>query len=141
AAIGLVGVVYLDRNHVVAAKLQVGSEIVAKTDVSVRPFAKVLTVDPHLAELIHAVELDDYLSVSVRFGNGKAFPVPADTRGQRRGNSRRLRLLPEGPLDAPVMRQVHVFPARVRESRLLRSRRIPIEELPTEVEAVSHSGR
>ena len=80
-AVGLPGVVYLDRNYVVAAILQVGTEIVTEADVTVGPLAQVLTVDPHLAELIDAVELEGYLSATVRFGNAEVFPVPADTGG------------------------------------------------------------
>ena len=50
------------------------------------------------------------------------------------------RILAEGPLDAEVVRQVHVFPARVREIRLLRAWRIPLEELPAEVEGLPDAG-
>ena len=136
AAIGLVGVVRLHRNQVIAAVLQVGTEIVAKTDVPIRPLAEKLTVDPHLAELIDAVELDRHLSAAVRFGNAEMLPVPADTRGQIAALAPRRRILTEGPLDAEVMRQVHVFPTRVREIRLLRAGRIPVEEPPAEVEGI-----
>jgi hypothetical protein len=37
------------------------------------------------------------------------------------------------------VRQVYVSPARVREIRLLRALRIPLEELPAEVEGISNA--
>ena len=136
AAIRLLGVVRLHRNYVFAAVLQMRAEIVGEADVPVGPLAEVLAVDPHLAELINAVELDGDPAAVVGLRYVEALPVPADARGQIAALPSCGRVLAHGPLDAEVMRQVHVLPTGVRESRLRGALRVALEELPAEVKGI-----
>src|ERR1035441_9112438 len=134
AAVGLMGVVHLDRDHVIAAEDEVRREVVGKRNVPVGTPAEILAVDPHLAVLVDAAEFDDHRPAAVRFGQPEALAIPADARRQARLGRF---FLAERPFDAPVVREVHASPGRIREIRLLRAGRVALEELPAEVEALS----
>ena len=71
-------------------------------------------------------------------GSAETLPIPADARRQARLGRF---LLAERPFDAPVVREVHASPGRVREIRLLRAGRVALEEFPAEVEALPDSRR
>jgi hypothetical protein len=142
ARVGLVGVVHLDREHVLArAEVDVRGEVVPEADVSERPLAEVLAVDPHLAVLIDAVKFNQDLSALVAVGQAESFSVPADARGQVAPLSPGRLLLAVWPLDAPVVREVQASPACIREARVLRARGVALVEFPIEVEARPDSGR
>src|SRR5664280_839263 len=99
---------------------------------------RVLTVDPHLAVLIDAVELDDDGAVCVGLGHAEALAIPADAGGKA---SLSFLLLAVGTLDAPIVREVDSAPGGVGELGLLGAGRISFEEPPAEVKGLADSWR
>ena len=138
AAVGLEGVIHLDGDHVIAAEDEVRRQVVGKRNVAVGTLAEILAVDPHLAVLVDAAELDGDHPAAVRFGQREALAVPADAGRQARLGRF---FLAERPFDAPIVREVHASPGRVREIRLLRAGGVALEEFPAEVEALPDSRR
>src|ERR1019366_6196250 len=106
AAVGLVGVVHLDGDHVVAGVEQ-RREIVREGDVAVGALAQILAVDPHFAVLIDAVELDDDDAVLVGLRHAEALAIPGDAGGKAPLG---FLLLAIGTLDAPIVGEVDRAP-------------------------------
>ena len=59
AAVGLMGIIYFHRDNVPTAEIQVGTKVIMKTDVAVRTVTEVVSINPNLTVLVHAVKLDN----------------------------------------------------------------------------------
>ena len=130
AGVGLEGVVDADGQHVRAVELEVLGQIVGEADVAAGPLAERVAVDPDLAVLVDAVELDGDLLALAGRGQAKRLAIPADAGGQV-GALVAGRFGPrEGPFDAPVMGQVQGPPGRVVEGRCFGALCLAAGELP-----------
>ena len=58
-------------------------QFVAEADVAKRPVAEMKAVDPDIAVLHHAVELDENGFVRIRFWQTEMLAIPADAAGQK----------------------------------------------------------
>src|ERR1700676_1761510 len=111
------------------------AEIVRKGDEAVGSRAEVLAVDPYIAALVHAVELQQDSAPGVAAWKTKGFAVPSDTRGQIAAQAAAGFAFTEGPRDAPIMRQVECCPIAAGVSRRFGAGDIAAVKAPAVVEA------
>ena len=80
--IGLIRIVDANSKHVFFIELHVRRQVVLEADETIRSPTERMPVNPHLAVVVHAVEIDkDLLAVVVR-SDSKMFAIPADTAGK-----------------------------------------------------------
>ncbi len=138
AAVGLQRIIYPHRDLVrLACRRKMRSKVIGEAAETIRPHAERHSVDPHLAALIYAVELQDHALVARRNGQSESFSVPANAGGQICTGTLGGRILCERTLDAPVMRKIQLSPARIVERWLLRALRISLKEFPLAVKVCS----
>jgi hypothetical protein len=117
ATVRLKRVIYPHREVILSALVEMRSQIVGKSDESIRPYAERGSVDPDLASLIHSVELKDD-SFPRCFGRkSELLSVPANPCGQIGPCSARRSVFSERTLDAPVMWQVKDSPPVISKVR------------------------
>ena len=132
AAIGLVRVVDSDGDQVRVSELYVGCEVVEKWHVSVRTAAEKVSIDPHLAELVNAVELEGELFIFVGIWDAELLAIPADAGGKIRTAITGGRRFVEAAFNAPIVRQIQSSPVCVRKfGQLQRPEQSLLPELPT----------
>ena len=105
-------------------------QVVTKAHVTERAFAERHPIDPHLAVLHHAVELDGHVFVLLFRWKHKSLPIPPNAMWQPRTRTAGLIRLRERPFNAPVMRQVKLAPLGIIKARLRCAGRIGFEKFP-----------
>src|ERR1700728_2936394 len=141
AAIGLMRVIHPDGNHVivVAAEVDMRGEVIEKRNVTIRTVAQRLAVDPHLAILVDAIELEGELFVLVRFGHAKALAVPANSSRQIATTRTGGFSLVERSFDTPVVGKIEELPRRARKVGGARVGKPPAEEPPAKIKTFADS--
>src|SRR5208282_6821292 len=94
---------------------------VEERDEPIRTLTEIVAVDPDLAILVDAIELDSELLVLVGTGQVEAFSVPANTRRQISATLSGGFFFVKGTFDTPIVRQGHILPALVGEFSILRA--------------------
>ena len=119
-------------------------EVIEKRNIPVRTFAQPLAVDPHIAILIDAVELDRellvFVGVGVGIGQVEALAIPANASRQICAAKTGRLFLPKRSFDTPVVGKVQGTPIRVRKLRHLRTREIASTKLPAKVKTNATPG-
>jgi hypothetical protein len=105
-----------------------------EADVAMRAMANVHAIDPDIAVVIDAVELDGDFLIAIRRRQPEMLAIPPDAVRRPSVRSAARRVLAERALDAPVVRQLELSPARIVERRSLRVADVALEKLPVEVE-------
>src|SRR5581483_5543945 len=95
--------------------LKVPRELVAETDIAVRPLAQVEAVDPDVAIGHHSVEFDEDPLTGSTCRQGEMLAVPAHAGRQKPAGPASWIFLVEGSFDAPIVRDVDGTPAGVVE--------------------------
>src|ERR1019366_6845463 len=116
------------------------AEIVRKGDEAVGSRAEVLAVDPYIAALVHAVELQQDAAPGVAAWKTKGFAVPSDTRGQVAAQAAAGFAFTEGLGDAPIMRQVECCPIAAGVGRRFGAGDIAAGKAPAVVKACDARG-
>src|ERR1700721_3857797 len=109
-------------------------EVIEKRNIPVRTFAQPLAIDPHIAILIDAVELDRELLVFVGVGVGieqvEALAIPANASRQICAAKTGRLFLAKRSFDTPIVGKVQGSPTRIRKLRHLCAREIASTKLP-----------
>lgn len=98
--------------------IQTGRQVIPERDITIRPISEQMTVEPHPALLVNAVEIDKEAFVTITLRNGKTLPVPSDAARKRPASGSRRMVGRKVALDTPVMRQVQFPPRRIVEIRI-----------------------
>src|SRR2546429_1507930 len=93
-----------------------------------------MSVDPHFAVAVHAIELDEHQPARVPRGQGEGLTVPAHAAGERSAARAGGIGIAELSLDAPVVRHIEVAPGGIVERRILSVRDVAQVESPGAVE-------
>src|SRR5262249_44319415 len=103
-------VVHANGEHIRLPQFQMRREIVFETDVPKRTMAERLTVDPHIAVHVNAVELDEHLFVPPRLRRDESASIRANARRQITAAAARGCGLIVWPFDAPIVREIECAP-------------------------------
>ena len=140
---GCAGIVGTDGKHVrlVAAKVEVAGQLVAKADVTIRPLAQVEAVDPDIAVGHDAVEVDEDTPHSISREQREMFSIPADAGGKKATCSTRRVAPVEWSFDTPVVRHVELAPRRIIKVWLFSSSLVAFEKEPIGIKGGNDAGR
>lgn len=120
ARVWLLRVVDLYCNYIWTTTVdQMRRQLVYERAVTVRTLSEIMTVDPHLAIAVNAVELDKYRLPFRSQGHREGLAVPTNAARQRAAASARRSFLTELAFDAPVVRQIQTTPLGIVQIRVL----------------------
>ena len=124
----------------VRAHIEVRGQVVAEAHVTQRAGSKRVAIDPHLAVLHHAVELDPYPLVPEGRRQHEALPIPSHAGGQERARAAGLVGLRKRSGNAPIVGHGKLPPAGIVELRLLGRGHIGLQEAPVRIEGLREAG-